>query len=115
MLDAVSITVLDRLREATDQGRLVWREDADGYFVADIGDEGQAVTIRRMFVEATNQIGADPYFVELKMPGWGTRFPIAGDSDGWKKMVAILQAAFPDHWEQPSAADALKFLDLLLP
>lgn len=70
--------------------------------------------IRRMFIEATNQIGADPYFVELSMPFWNTRFAITDDSDGWRAIRGILNAAFPGGWEG-GAAQALRHLELKLP
>ena len=114
MLDATSAAVLDRLREETERGRLKWHEDPDGYFVAPIGPAEEKVLIRRMFIEATNQIGADPYFVELYMPRWKARFAITGDSEGWQKVAAILDAAFPDGWKR-SADQALEYLDFYLP
>lgn len=114
MIDEDAAAVLERLREETERGRLIWVEDAEGSFVATFGSEQEKIVIRRMFIEATNQIGADPYFVELSMPCWNTRFAITDDSEGWKAIRMILNAAFPNGWED-GAKQALKHLDLKLP
>ena len=113
MLDEDSAAVLERLRQATEQGRLVWVKDADGYFVSTFGQEEQKKLIRRMYIEATNQIGADPYFVELSMPGWNAWFAITDDSEGWRAIRAILNAAFAEGWEG-DAKQALRYVDLKL-
>ena len=89
-------------------------DDPDGYFVARFGAEEQRILIRRMFIEAANQIGADPYFVELSMPFWNARFTITDDSDGWRAIRGILHAAFPGGWES-GAAQALRHLELKMP
>lgn len=114
MLDSDAAAVLRRLLEETEQGRLIWTEQMDGYFVTTFGLDEQKILIRRMFIEATNQIGADPCFVELSLPFWNTRFAITDDSEGWKAIRAILNAAFPPGWEG-GASKALKHLDLNLP
>jgi hypothetical protein len=114
MLDDDAAALLQRLREETERGRLVWVEDADGYFVARYGPEEHRILIRRMFIEATNQIGADPYFVELSMPFWNARFTITDDSDGWRAVKGILNAAFPGGWED-GAAQALRHLIVNMP
>ncbi|HEX5444437.1 MAG TPA: hypothetical protein VFW87_11430 [Pirellulales bacterium] len=111
MLDDDAAALLQRLREETATGRLVWAEDADGCFVAHFGPEKQQILIRRMFFEATNQIGADPYFVELSMPFWNARFTITEDSDGWRAIRDILNAAFPGGWES-GAARAIRHLEM---
>src|SRR5205809_438728 len=98
MLNVASAAVLDRLLEATKQGRITWQKDPDGWFKAGIGSHNEYVLMRQIFMEATNQIGADPYFVEFTMPGWNTRFTIADDSEGWRRICGILNAAFPDGW-----------------
>jgi hypothetical protein len=114
MLDANANEVLSRILVATECGRLVWQEDADGWFSAQIGSHNEKILIRRMFIEATNQIGADPYFVQFSMPGWNTRFAITGDSDGWRAISKILNAAFPEGWDS-GARGAIAYLDLQLP
>jgi hypothetical protein len=115
MLGQDCIAVLDRLLEATRDGRLVFRSDAEGDFVAPIGAGGDEVIIRRLWMEAVGRPGADPYHVELCMPGWSVRFPIAGDSDGCRRVGAILEAAgFPVAWGG-SARQAVEFLDANLP
>ncbi len=114
MLDPSHKTVLLRILDATVTGSLVWQKDPDGYFVAPIGCHNDRILIRRMYLEAASQIGADPYFVEFTMPGWNARFPIVDDSDGWRAIAAILNAAFPNGW-QSAAEQAIEFLDLHLP
>jgi hypothetical protein len=114
MLSNDAVAVLERLLQATEQGRLAWVKDADGCFVTYFGPANHQIVIRRMYMEAANQIGADPYFVELSMPGWNARFPIVDDSDGWQAIRSILNAAFPEGWGG-AAKEALDFLDLHLP
>jgi hypothetical protein len=114
MLDPKLEAILQRLLTATQEGRLHWNMDADGYFSAPLGMHNQSILIRRMFLEATNQIGADPYFVELHMPGLKTRFSITSDSDGWRYISRILDSAFPGGWNN-NLDQAIAFLDLQLP
>ncbi len=113
MLDDDEAALLSRVCEETKKGRLAWVQDADGYFVATFGHEDQKILIRQMFIEATNQIGADPYFVEFSMPFWNARFAITDDSDGWRAIRAILDAAFPTGWHK-SARQACGHLELKL-
>jgi hypothetical protein len=113
MLDADSAAVLQRVLAETQSGRLKWERDADGYFRAEIGASVQPILIRRMFLEATNQVGADPYFVEFSLAGWNARFAITEDSEGWRRIREILNAAFPEGW-LPNPKAALAHLDLAL-
>ena len=115
MLGEDAVEVLDRLLEATRQGRLVWRSDEEDDFVAPIGDAGREVAITRIWMEAVGRSGADPYQIELNMPGWSVRFPIAGDSDGCRRVSAILDAAgFPLAMGGP-ARQAVEYLNAHLP
>jgi hypothetical protein len=110
MLDPDAETLLRRILDATKAGRLRWATEPDGYHSAPIGPAGESILIRRMFLEATNQVGADPYFVELSMPGWNARFAIVEDSDGWRLVRAILDAGLPHGWSS-SPRRALDFFE----
>jgi hypothetical protein len=90
--------ILQRIYEETKAGRLQWQRDDEDYFTAEVGTNVQPILIRRMWIAATNQVGADPYFVEVKMSGWNTRYAIVGDSEGWQAVRRILEAAFPGSW-----------------
>ncbi len=113
MLDPDSAALLARVLAETRSGRLKWQLDADDYFRAEVGTNAQPVLIRRMFIEATNQVGADPYFVEFSLAGWSARFAITDDSDGWRAVREILDAAFPEGW-LPDPKQALAQLELKL-
>jgi hypothetical protein len=114
MLEEKERTILQRILEATRNRTLVWEQHFDGYYCANIGAHNEKVMIRRMFIEATNQVGADPYFVDFHMPGWNTRFAITGDSEGWRLIQQILDAAFDGKWNN-SVERAISFLDVHLP
>lgn len=116
MLSEDSIAVLDRLLELTTQGRLKWESDPEDDFFAPSGDKGERIVICRLWMEVVGRAGADPYQVELRMPGWSVRFSITGDSDGCRRLCAILDAAgFPIALEGGSAQGALKYLNARLP
>lgn len=115
MLSDDCIAVLDRLLEATRDGRLRWRSDPEDDFVAPFGTTGDEVVITRLWVEAAGRPGADPYQVELRMPGWSVRFPIAGDSDGCRRVAAVLEAAGLGFAWGGSALGAVEYLDSHLP
>lgn len=113
MLDPDAADLLARVLAETKSGRLKWQRDADDYFRAEVGVNAQPILIRRMFLEATNQVGADPYFVEFSMAGWNARFAITEDSDGWRAVRGILEAAFAGEW-LPNPKQALAHLELKL-
>jgi hypothetical protein len=113
MLDPDSAALLDRVLTETQSGRLKWKQGADDYFTAEVGTNASKIYIRRMFIEATNQTGADPYFVEISVAGWNARFAITDDSDGWRAVREILNAAFPNGW-LPNPKVALAQLELKL-
>jgi hypothetical protein len=98
MLSLDAAKLLKRILDETRAGRLRWRKDDEDYFIADVGVNVQPISIRRMFLEATNQVGADPYFVEVRMSGWNAKFAIVDDSEGWLAVRQILEAAFPGEW-----------------
>lgn len=113
MLDPDSAALLARVLAETRAGRLKWERDPDDFYRAEVGTNAQPILIRQMFIEATNQVGADPYFVEVRMAGWNARFAITEDSEGWRAVREILEAAFPGRW-LPTAKQALAQLELKL-
>jgi hypothetical protein len=115
MLSEDCVTVLDRLLEATPEGRLEWRSDPDAGIVASIEGERREVVIRRLRMEIVGRPGAHPYQFELEMPGWNVRFPISGDSDGSRRVCAILEAAGFPIARGGSAQQEVEFLDIYLP
>lgn len=115
MLSEDATAVLDRLLSLTRQGRLVWASDPEDDFFAPLSGEARVV-IRRLWMEVIDRPGADPYQVELEMPGWTVRFPLAGDSDGCRRLCAILSAAgHPIVLEGGSPQQALEFLGAEFP
>lgn len=109
----VQRTIFSRIVAATKDGRLDWREEFDGYYSAAIGTHNEKILIRRMFIEATNQAGADPYFVEFSIPGWKGRFAIVDDSEGWQWIKRILEAGIGGWGAEHNRT--LDYLDVHLP
>lgn len=105
--------ILSRILTATVDGRLKWHANFDGWYSTPIGTHNDQILIRRMFIETTNQVGADPYFVEFSMPGWNGRYAIVDDSEGWQWIRRILEAAgisFSNDFQR-----TLDYLDVHLP
>lgn len=115
MLSAEAIAVLDRLLEATRDGRLVWRSDEEFDFVAPLAPGDDEVVIQRLWLEVVGLAGADPYLIKLSMPGWNTYFPISAESDGCRRLCAILAAGGHPIYYGEDAHRALDFLDRHLP
>lgn len=113
MLEPDVAKLLTRILELTRSEKLRWNKDPDGYFRAEVGVNASPILIRQLYFETANQIGADPYFVELSLAGWNGRFAITEDSDGWRAVREILNAAFPNGWK-PDPQHALAELDLKL-
>lgn len=107
------LTILSRILAATEAGQLKWHQEGDGWYSAVVGTHNERIIIRRMFIEATNQVGADPYFVEFSMPGWNGRYAIVDDSDGWQWIRRILEAGVGG-WET-NYKRTLAYLDMHLP
>lgn len=106
-------TILKRILAATEAGRLVWHQEFDGWCSASIGTHNERVMIRRIFIEASNQVGADPYFVEFSMPGWNARFAMVEDSEGWQWLRKILDARIGG-WDK-DLSQTIEYLDTHLP
>jgi hypothetical protein len=106
-------TILSRILAATVDGRLKWRQEFDGWYSAAIGAHNERILIRRMFIEATNQVGADPYFVQFSLPGWSGRYAIVDDSEGWQWIRKILEAGIGG-WDVDYKR-TLDYLDVHLP
>ncbi len=108
MGDSAENLLLDRLVERTKAGRVVWREEVDGWFTAEIGGTFPA-RFRFLYFEATNQIGADPLAIQLMMPGWNGVY-FAG-TEGFQCFREILAIAFEGWRPAPDPREALRLLD----
>ena len=106
-------TILRRILAATEDGRLKWHQEFDGWYSANIGSHYEKIIIRRMFIEATNQVGAAPYFVQFSMPGWNGRYAIVDDSEGWQWIRRILEAGIGG-WDTEYER-TIEYLDIHLP
>jgi hypothetical protein len=115
LLSEAGIAVLDRLLELTKAKRLVWQSDIDDDFFAPLGGE-ERVVICRLWMEVVGRPGADPYQIELRIPGWSARFPVSGESEGCRRLCAILGAAgHPIVCEGGSPREASEYLKARLP
>lgn len=65
-----------------------------------------------LYFEATNQIGADPAMFEFSMPGMNGKF--AFGTEGANLFFDLLEAAFPEKWNQHDNNYALQFLDKII-
>jgi hypothetical protein len=122
LLNEDEIAVLDRLLQLTKQGRLVWQSDTELDFFAPLSStgpmsaHGHKIAITRLWMEVVGRDGADPYQIELNMPGWSVRFPLAAESEGCRRLCAILEAGgHPLCCEGGSARKALDLLNAHLP
>ena len=107
MIYARDVELLRRILDATREGLIIWREEQDGWFAADVG--GCRLLFRHLYYEATNQIGADPLAIELSMPGRNAAF-FAG-TEGYALFEEILGMAF-DKWRTTGdPSDALRRLE----
>lgn len=122
MLSDDGIAVLDRLLQLTKQGRLVWQSDTElDYFApldgtGPMSPYGHLIAITRIQTEVVGRAGCDPYQIELSMPAWSVRFPLSVESEGCRRLCAILEAGgHPMCCEGGSAREALEFLNAHLP
>jgi len=113
MLEPDTAALLETILKETQSGRLKWTHRDDDCWAAEVGANVTPILIWRSYIEASNQVGADPYFINIMMSGWNARFAIVNDSDGWRAVRAILEAAFPGSWAT-SAASALAQLKFKL-
>lgn len=113
MLEPDTAALLEAILKETQAGRLKWTHRDDDCWVAEVGINVTPISIWRSYLEAANQVGADPYFINIMMNGWNARFAIVDDSDGWRAIKAILAAAFPDYWRS-TATSALALFNLKL-
>ena len=107
------LAIIQRLIAATKAKKLVWKdEDEHGWFTAPVGDDGAQIVFRMLYFEATNQIGADPAMFEFSMPGMNGKF--AFGTMGANLLFDLLEAAFPEKWNQHDNNYALEFLDKII-
>ena len=108
---ARDLAILRRLLAATRAGQIAWGEEDDaGYFTAELA--GREIHLRRMWYEATNQIGADPRAFEVSLPGANLGF-FAG-TEGWSLVLDILDAGRPEWRRHHDRLDPLAWLDAAL-
>ena len=84
-----TLELLRRLVELTQQNRLLWKADEDGWFSTSV--DSRVICIRRLYFEATNQLGSEPRFFEFSMPGVNRCF--AFGSEGADLLLELLGAA----------------------
>lgn len=103
------LTVLKLLLEATKSKALIWNKSVDGlsdWYCTELA--GREICFRRLYFEATNQIGADPYMFDLHMPGLNDCF--ACGTEGFHLMLEILGAAFEEWQSDRDSEYAIRFL-----
>src|SRR5688572_23724140 len=97
--------VLQRLKKATLEKKIIWWEDDNDWFSTTISN--QKVSCRFLYFEATNQPGADRHAVQLFMPGMSSAF--ACGTLGYALISEMLAANF--NWRIDDTAFAGRFLD----
>ena len=103
MLHLQVLTLLRRVLESTKQKKLLWRKTDDQWYEAVVGE--WSISIRFLNIEATNQVGADPRFIEVVMPsfqwvfafgceGAHILFEILGEADVGHRTPSDFAASF---------------------
>ncbi len=81
--------LLRRLLQLTKSKLIEWNKDDDGWYSARL--HSHFICFRFLFYEATNQLGADPRFIEFSMPGINAVF--AFGTEGADLLLEILSVA----------------------
>ena len=70
-----TLAILERILTATRAGKLTWVDDVNDWRKTEIGDDDyNSISYRFRYIEAPPQVGADPYMLELMMPGLNAGF-----------------------------------------
>ena len=103
-----SLAILERILAATRAGQLTWCDDVNDWRKTEIGDDDyNSISYRFRYIEAPPQIGADPYMLELMMPGLNAGFFIG--TEGYALLFDIHVASKGD--APDDAQYAKDFLD----
>ena len=103
-----TLAILERILAATRDGKLTWCDDVNDWRKTEIGDDKyNSISYRFRYIEAPPQIGADPYMLELMMPGLNAGFFIG--SEGYALLFDIHVASTGG--DAQNADCAVDFLD----
>ena len=70
-----TLAILERILAATRVGKLTWVDDVNDWRKTEIGnDDYNSISYRFRYIEAPPQVGADPYMLEMMMPGLNAGF-----------------------------------------
>ncbi len=83
-----TIKLMQRLLDITRQGRLKWKKNDDDWFSTSV--DSRVICFRWLYVEATNQLGSDPRFLEFSMPGVNRCFAVG--TEGADLLIELLGA-----------------------
>lgn len=102
------LAVLKRLLDASQERAIEWTQgDHAEWFETTL--DGRTISLRFLYFEATNQIGADRHAIDLNMPGLNARF-FCG-TEGYDLILDLLDEAI-EGWRSPLESDyALTFLN----
>ncbi|MAP08511.1 MAG: hypothetical protein CMM00_06715 [Rhodopirellula sp.] len=67
------MAILERILAATRAGKLTWVDDVNDWRKTGIGNDS-SISYRFRYIEAPPQVGADPYMLEMMMPGLNAGF-----------------------------------------
>ena len=103
-----TLAILERILAATRAGKLTWCDDVNDWRQAEIGDyKYSSISYRFRYIEAPPQVGADPYILELMMPGLNASFFIG--TEGYELLFDIQVASTGG--DARDADNAVDFLD----
>lgn len=110
MVHAQVINTLSRILKLTKRQKLCWKRPDEQWYEAEI--DGRSISIRFLYVEATNQLGADPRFIEISMPSFHWVF--AFGSEGATILLEILGEANVGHRSSRELLEGISQANLIL-
>jgi hypothetical protein len=96
MIHERTTLVLRKLLEATRKKAFNWQKDEHGDWYSAKLKDGE-VSVRFLYFEATNQVGADRHVLEISMPGFRSFF--ASGTEGYHLILETLAEAF-ESWRE---------------
>lgn len=105
------VKLLERLLYATIAGQIIWTEVENLWHTCEVA--GETIHLRSHWIASMNQIGADPYLIDLELPGYRARF--TPGTLGWTLAVHLRYEMNRDDPYRWNFAQVEQFLEEHLP
>ena len=105
------LEILQRILDAQKNGNLAWGDEdpATGWRCTEIGSEQwNTICYRFRYIEAEPQIGADPYILQLMMPGLNATFFIG--TEGYELLYKLHCETTGTEYDE-DVSGAIRFLE----